>query len=536
MGDIYPTSRFDMAEKESEKKFFSKVSLNMVTNVTRVVIMALVGFLMVPYYIDQFGIATYAILPLATSITSYVLVASESLAESFTRFMIMAIHKGNREGINKTYSTSVIGMVRIILILLPVVILLSILSPYIFSVGEDSYSEVQILFFLVLIASLMVSFTTSLDSVYMAHNYLYRLYSIRIVHCLLQVVFVIGFFIYFGPSLTLLGLSYILAAVILVIWLLLGVKRIDPEIRIKFKMFDKVLLKEMSNLGIWTVVTRLGYILFIQTSQIVVNIYLGSLVQGEFSVIVNIISMIATTSTAFIAVGVPLLYKHYNNKDMSMLINTLDLFTRFIGMILAFPIAYLFVFAPQVIEAWLGGTITTEAYDSIIAMLMVMIPLCVARCSMDILSSVAIIYKDAKTMGLGTIGLGILNVILAVIFLEFTDWGVFGACIAWDISIGLLNFVFYPVFISRLMKVNIMIFFKSLIIDYLAFGILVSLGLLFNNYFEMPYGWVPIILSFTALFFVYFISIMRIGLNKEERGIVVSYFPQFIQKYISKLV
>ena len=84
-----------MAEKESEKKFFSKVSLNMVTNVTRVVVMALVGFLMVPYYIDQFGIATYAILPLATSITSYVLVASESLADSFTRYMIMAIHKGD---------------------------------------------------------------------------------------------------------------------------------------------------------------------------------------------------------------------------------------------------------------------------------------------------------------------------------------------------------------------------------------------------------------------------------------------------------
>ena len=525
-----------MAEKESEKKFFSKVSLNMVTNVTRVVVMALVGFLMVPYYIDQFGIATYAILPLATSITSYVLVASESLADSFTRFMIIAIHKGDREGINRTYSTSVIGMVRIILILLPVVILLSILSPYIFSIGNDSRFEVQMLFFLVLVASLMVSFTTSLDSVYMAHNYLYRLYSIRIVHCLIQVVFVIAFFICFGPSLTLLGISYILASVILVVWLLLGIKRIDPEIKISLGLFDKVLLKDMSNLGIWTVVTRLGYILFIQTSQIVVNVYLGSQVQGEFSVIVNIISMIATTCTAFVAVGVPLLYKHYNNDDMKMLINTLDLFTRFIGMILTFPIAYLFIFAPQVLTAWLGDTITSEAYDSIKLMLMVMIPLCVARCSMDILPSVAIMYKDAKTMGLGTIGLGILNVILAVIFLEFTDLDVLGACIAWDISIGILNFIFYPMLVSRLMKVNILIFFRSLVINYIAFGILIGLGLLFNNYFELPYGWIPIILSFTALFFVYFVTIMRIGLNKEERGIVVTYFPQFMQKYLSKLI
>ncbi len=530
MRNIYPIEPV-MAEKESEKKFFSKVSLNMVTNVTRVVVMALVGFLMVPYYIDQFGIATYAILPLATSITSYVLVASESLADSFTRYMIMAIHKGERDEITKTYSSAVIGMVRIILILLPVCILISILSPYLFSVGDDSHTEVQKLFMLVLIASLMVSFTTSLDSVYMAHNYLYRLYFIRIVHCLLQVVFVIGFFMFFGPSLTLLGMSYLIAAVILIVWLLLGIRRIDPEIRVDRKKYDKVLLKEMSNLGIWTVVTRLGYILFIQTSQIVINICLGSEMQGEFSVIVNIISMIATTCTAFIAVGVPLLYKHYNNKDMNMLIYTLDLFTRFVGMILAFPIAFLIIFAPQVITAWLG-----ETYEYIVPMISIMVPLCVARCSMDILPSVAIMYKNVRTMGIWTIGLGILNVILAVIFIEFTDLGIYGACLAWNIAIGILNFIFYPVFISRIMNVSIMIFFKSLIINYIAFGILIGLGLLFNSYFELPYEWIPIIIAFFAFFVVYFFLIMLVGLNKEERGIIVTYFPQFMQKYLSKLI
>ena len=520
-----------MTEKESEKKFFSKVSLNMVTNVARVVVMALVGFLMVPYYIDQFGLATYAILPLATSITTYVLVASESLADSFTRFMIIAIHKGDRDEITKTYSSSVIGMVRIILILLPAAILISILSPYMFSVGDDSHTEVQIMFFLVMIASLLVSFTTSLDSVYMAHNYLYRLYSIRIVHCLIQVVFVIAFFIWFGPSLTLLGVSYLLAAIILIVWLLLGIRRIDPEIRVDRKKYDKALLKEMSNLGIWSVVTRLGYILFIQTSQIVVNICLGSEIQGEFSIIVNIISMIATTCTAFVAVGVPLLYKHYNNGDKNMLIYTLILFTRFVGMVLAFPIAYLFIFAPQVLTAWLGTT-----YENTVAMVMIMVPLCVARCGMDILPSVAIMYKNARTMGIGTIGLGILNVILAIILIEFTDLGVFGACVAWNISIGLLNFVFYPVFISRLMKISVKLFVKSLVIDYITFGILIGLGLLFNNYFTLPDGWIPIILSFVALFIVFFVTIMRLGLNKEEREIVVTYFPQFLQKYLSKVI
>ena len=518
------------ADNESEKKFFSKVSLNMVTNITRVVVMALVGLLMVPYYIDQFGLATYAILPLATSITTYVLVASESLAESFTRFMILAIHKGDREGIDETYSSSVIGMIRIILILMPVVILLSILSPYIFNVNGNGYADVQIMFLLVLVASLMVSFTTCLDSVFMAYNYLYVLYSIRIVHCIIQVVFVVIFFMIEGPSLILLGVSYLLAAILLIVGLLYGVRKIDPELRVRRSKYNKELLKEMSTLGMWSIVARLGSIMFVQTSQIVVNVCLGSEIQGEFSIIANVVSMIATCSTAFITVGVPLLYKHYNDGNREMLIYTLDLFTRFVGLVLAFPIAYLFIFAPQVLTAWLGTT-----YDNTVTMMMIMIPICVARCCIDILGAVALLYKDARTMGLGTIFFGIMNVILAVILIEFTDLGVYGACIAWVISIGLMNVVFYPVFISRLMDVSIMLFMKSLAVDYLAFGILIGLGLLFNHFFELPYGLLWIMVSFTICFVVYFITIMRLGVRGEERGIVLSYFPQFMQKYLRKL-
>ena len=503
----------------------------MVTNIARVVVMALVGFLMVPYYIDQFGLATYAILPLATSVTTYVLVASESLAESFTRFMILAIQKEDRNEIGRTYSSAVIGMVRVILILLPVVILISILSPYLFSIGDNGASDVQIMFFLVLVASLMVSFTTCLDSVYMAYNYLYVLYIVRIVHCLIQVVFVVLFFIWYGPSLILLGLSYLLAAIILVAALLLGIRRIDPEMKVERRRYDKVLLKDMSNLGMWTIVARLGSILFIQTSQIVVNICLGSEIQGEYSIIVNVISMIATCSSAFVAIGVPLLYRHHSDGNMSMFIYTLDLFTRFVGLMLAFPIAYLCIFAPQVLTAWLGTT-----YENTVTLMMVMVPLCVARCSMDILGAVAILYKDARTMAFGTIVLGILNVLLAIVLIECTDLGVYGACIAWDVAIGLLNIMFYPLFIAHLMRIRVTLFMKSLIIDYLAFGILMGLGLLLNNYYELPYGWISVGISFLIGFVVYFIIILRAGLNGEERKIVVTYFPQFMQRYLSKII
>ena len=422
-------------------------------------------------------------------------------------------------------------MARLFLVLLPIAILISILSPYIFSVSEDNNFEVQMMFFMVIVASLIASFSTGLDSVYMAHNYLYKLYFIRMVHCLAQVGFIILFFILFGPSLILLGLAYIVAAVLLIGWLLIGVKRIDPEIKIDHRKYDRKSLKEMYDLGIWGMVIRLGNILFIQTSQIVVNISLGSEIQGEFSIAANVISMISTTCIALVAVGVPLLYVHYNNKDKPMFITTLGLFTKFVGLLMSFPLAYLFIFAPQVLETWLGTT-----YTALVTMVMVMMPICVVKSSMEILPSVAVVHKNVRNIALGTVAFGILNIILAIVLIQCTDLGVIGACVAWDVSMGLLTFVFYPLTISHLMDISMIIFVKSLIVDYISFGVMVGLGLLFCEYYTLPSGWISIMLSFVSMFLVFFIAAMRLGLNKEERGIVITYFPQFMQKYLSKLI
>ena len=76
--------------EESDSSFSSRVSLNMVANMARAIVLALVGLLMVPYYIDQFGMEVYGLLPLATSITTYVLIASDSLVSSFSRYLIIA--------------------------------------------------------------------------------------------------------------------------------------------------------------------------------------------------------------------------------------------------------------------------------------------------------------------------------------------------------------------------------------------------------------------------------------------------------------
>ena len=71
--------------QEGYDPFSSRVSINVSVNIIRTIVMALTGFLMVPYYIGSLGMATYAIIPLITSVTTYFLAMSDSLADAFTQ-------------------------------------------------------------------------------------------------------------------------------------------------------------------------------------------------------------------------------------------------------------------------------------------------------------------------------------------------------------------------------------------------------------------------------------------------------------------
>ena len=125
------------------------------------VIMALVGLIMVPYYLGEFGLSVYAIIPLATTITNYFLIVSDSLSNAFSRYMVMAVQSGDMDGANRVFTTSVLGMGRVIVMLLPVVAVIAFASPYIFNIGPSAALDVQLMFLLIAVSSLLISFTAS---------------------------------------------------------------------------------------------------------------------------------------------------------------------------------------------------------------------------------------------------------------------------------------------------------------------------------------------------------------------------------------
>ncbi len=501
----------------------------MAVNILRTAVMALFGFLMVPYYIDQFGLATYAILPLATSISSYVLSVTDPLGDAFARYTSIAVQKGDIGLANKTYSSSVFGMLKCVAVLVPLALLVSVISPYVFNIADSRAHDVQILFATVLLSSLLISFSACLGSVFMAYNKLYIIYASKTVYCVSQVVLVVFFFMAEGPSLPLLGVSYVLASILMMSMMVYYIKKDYPQFRISRRNYDRKMLREMSSLGMWSIVSEFGTLMYIEASLIMVNICLGAAEQASFAIVANVISMINTTTTSLAAVSVPLAYRHFANKDGDGLVGTMAFFMKFIGVIMAFPVALLILLMPQILELWLG-----PGYENLYNMLYIMLPMQISFCTIRVLLTVPVVYLRMRVVAIVTTGLGILNAAMCLAFIIFTDFGLLGVSASWAVSMFILKVVFYPLYSSKLTGTRRRMFYLPLVYSHAMFAAIMMVGCAIGKVYTVPVSWIAVILVVAATFVPYFIMVMRFLFNSKEKDMIVHFLPGFIQRAIER--
>lgn len=511
--------------------FSSRVSLNMVANILRTVLMALAGLLMVPYYIDEFGLATYAILPLATTVTNYFVMISDSLSSAFSRYMSISVQTKDSDSLNTVFSSSVIGMVKCMALMLPIAVLVSIAAPYIFHVGPSSYADVQIMFFLIMLASMMISFGASLGGVYMAYNSLYITYFSRALQTASQVGVVIVLIALRGPSLPIIGVSFLISALLMLAAMALRLRSVCPTLRFGLRRYDKNLLAEMGRLGFWAILSEFGSLLFIQASMVVVNMMLGSGTQGLFSIAANMIMMVHTACAALAAVSIPLVYREYANGDIDELLQVLKIFSKFIGVTMAFPLAYLIVFMPQILGVWLG-----QEYPDLQIMLYIMLPVEVLICSTSVLSDVPVVFARVKPLALATFILGIVNVVSASLILQFTDIGVTGVCLSWVFSMILLKLVFYPIFCHSLTGGSYKRYYMPILDAHLAFFGCAIVLYAISLVFVPPMTWIGILVPFFLLFLLFFILEMRFMFSRRDMEMIRTYLPRFIQRFMEKVI
>ena len=506
-------------------------SSNVFVNVAVFVASFFIGILLVPFFIDELGVAAYGLIPLATSATMYIVVIADSMGAAMSRFFTATMNKDDLGNANRVYSTAVVGVLILVVALIPVMIVLAWLSPTLFDTASVPVYDVRFFFMAIFLSMLVNIAGYGFTSVLFAKNRLDYTAGTKLIQIGLQTVLIILFFNIYPPSLINVGLAYVIASIIAVLFNFVLSKKVFPSGRAKISGFDRCTFREMMSLGAWEVVDRIGLLLFLQASLIIANPLLGATEAGKFAVLVTILAAASTFSSTILSALRPITYLKYEEGKIDEMVKICASGSKIVGLLLAMPVAFLCVFSSQIFLIWIG-----PGFEELSTAVWIMLFVLLGHLTMSTIIPISTSYFKVRARGIATVVLGALNICLAVIFTVYFEMGITGIAVAWAISMILKSWVFIPWYHAKLTNKNPWVFHKQLVFSIIFFVSTAAIGFLINEYLTISASIITLAVMLLVWYVVYLFIAFRTVISRSEKDLLLMCLPGRLKKIVAKII
>lgn len=512
---------------EDQEAFSKQVPKNLLANILYFILNVVIGLLIVPFFIDTLGIASYALVPLATSLNGYVNLVVQSLNASVSRYLTIDLQRKEFEKANVTFNTALFGTLGIVLLILPFVALISYYAPSFFDIPTSQENAARILFLGVICSSLLRAWGSNFGVSLFAYNRLDLQNIINAVNILVQVGLIVLLFKLYSPNLVYIGLAYLIGAISAFIITIIFSRKINPNLKVNIKDFRGSKVNEIMQMGGWIIINQIGALLFLQIDLIVVNKLFGTIAGGEYSVVLTWSIMLRTVAGVLVGVLTPVILTYYAKEKIDKLIDISKSAVRLTGLAMALPIGYICGFAPQLLSLWVG-----PEFAKLSLLMILMLFHLVINLSVIPLFSINVAYNKVKIPGIVTFIMGIGNLLLAIIIPYITGWNYYGVALAGAIMLTLKNAFFTPWYATRVLGVPGTTFLNSIIPGVVAMVLTGTVSSLIMNHFQIS-DIISLLFCGIILTIVYLSILWEFGLKHLERQTVRSFIPVKIRSRLN---
>jgi O-antigen/teichoic acid export membrane protein len=512
-----------------QESFSKQLPKNLIFNFGYFILNIIIGLLLVPYFIDTLGVAGYALIPLATSMTSYVNLVIQSLNSSVSRYMTIDIQKEDYQQANITFNTALFGTLGLIFVMLPIVFIISYYAPVFFEIPLDQKQDAMLLFIGVITAFLLRTWTSNFGVSLFAHNRLDLQKIIDTINLLVQVFFIIVLFTIFSPKLSYIGLSYLSGALIASIVTIYFSSKVNPHLKIKIKDFRYTYLRRITETSGWITINQIGSLFYLQIDLIVVDKLFGIAAGGEYSIVLMWSILLRGVAGMLAGILTPVILSHYAKDNFKEISTMSKSSVKLMGLAMALPIGLICGFSPLVLSLWVGPEFIKLWPLMIIHLLHLVINLSVLP-----LFSINVAYNKVKIPGLVTFFMGIGNLLLAITLPLITDWGYYGVAIAGAIMLTAKNSLFIPLYTAKIMGISKKTFVTSMIPGIILAFLVAGISWIINQYIDLS-NLLFLAISCVTISSLYIVFSWTTCLNKQERKTIQSFIPLKIRRQL-KLV
>ena len=522
-----------MTEEEGaplDIKFQQRFSKNLISNVVYFVLNVIIGLALVPFFLDTLGPAAYALVPLATSITSYISVILDSINSSVSRYLTIDLQRANMTSANQTYNSSIFGMLLVLVILVPVSVIVAGLSPSLFDIGESAAADVFLLFLFVFASVLIRAFSSCFMVTLFAYNRMDLRNYVNIFYQILQIVLIILLFAVFGPSLVFIGISYASAAVVSLILSFILSRNICPTLTISISSFSKSRFKEIGGLTFWALLERIGSLLQMNLALIAVNILYGAVAETQYSIALTWATLLYAVGGLVTSTFTPMIYSYRSKDDVGGLVKFSTFATRVTGLFMTLPIGLACIFSPLLLTLWVG-----EEYASLSPLVWILVIAPTINVMASCFGSINSAYLRVRYPAIFTFIMGLLNAGLIFSIDAIFDIGMYSAAFAYVICMILSSGLNTPLYIAHILKISYLTFLKPMFYGYVSLAGLLIAGLIVTSFISVD-SIIMLIISGFVFSIVYLLIILKLVLKKEEKDLIRSCIPQAINKLIPKCI
>ncbi|MFH0984187.1 MAG: oligosaccharide flippase family protein [Candidatus Omnitrophota bacterium] len=496
--------------------FKKQLPLNLFSNVGYFALNVVVGIWMVPYLIRHLGVAGYGFIPLASSATAYVSLITLALNGAVSRFLVIALHKNDIDGANKIFNTAFWSLALLLVILVPLSGVFSWLTPRIFNVPVNLTSQVQWLFFLMLLSFIVSVFSSVFSVSTFAHNRLDLRNLVDMSNISVRTALVVSLFVFLSISLVSVGVAYLVGGLMSLGLGYFLFRKLTPLLKISRQYFDFSRLRELTSMGGWLVVDQIGSLLFLQVDLMVANILFGAHKAGQYGAILQWSFLLRSLAGVIASVLTPMVFISHAKDETQRIVSMSQRAVKFMGLGIAVPVGLLCGFAVPLLTLWLG-----QDYAPFASLLWVLTFHLVVNLAVLPLFAINNALNRVKIPGRVTLVMGTGNLFLAVILAKFCGWGLYGIAAAGAITLTLKNTFFIPIYAAHILKLSSMTFLKPISRGILLAGISMAIGWIFSHTIMID-GW-PKLLLMGGLAFLFAVTV-GFGLLGKDRGSLRSAF------------
>lgn len=410
----------------------------------------LANFILIRFFIDQFGKSSFGLIALGGFLTQYVGIAARCIGNAVGRFMNVALNRNDWDQASEIFSTAIVANLVVIALQIPLfawgVWKLDLIVEFPPEVASDFRALVVcniLLFFLNLIRGAV--FTPI-----MAANRLDISDKFDIASHLARLVLVITLILNFGPKLWLIGaVELLIACVIFFFGLSIFRKLVHEHLVFSLKCINWKWAKPILSMAFWMMAFALGQAFFVKTDVWVVNKFVSDEMAGIYAALLILPNALRHIGNQVSTLITPVYMIDFARENTERIALSCVFLTKMLSLFAAIGGGVLCGLSPLILRVWLNDEFV--AYTPLLFLMLLYVVLTLNKA---VTWPVFPAFNKVNQLGIATLLCGLLNLVLSIV-LARCGYGTYGVAAATLFSLFLLYGLLYPWRVCRILGIRL---------------------------------------------------------------------------------